>query len=45
MTIDVMITKIIRRYGFEHKATIKFCTLCETGNLPKIKKAYYKLMN
>lgn len=29
MAINEMITKIIRRYGFEHKYTIKFCSVVE----------------
>ena len=43
--LNEMMNNVIRKYGFEHKATIWFCGLVETcTNISYIKKCYEKLM-
>ena len=44
--IESMITNIIRKYGFEHEKTIRFCIITETClNLKFIRKLYRKFMD
>ena len=43
--LNEMMNNVIRKYGFEHKATIWFCGLVETcANIAYIKTCYEKLM-
>ena len=43
--LNEMMNNVIRKYGFEHKATIWFCGLVETcTNISYIKNCYEKLM-
>lgn len=44
--INIMIDEVIRRFGFEHKNTIYFCTIAEkASNIDLIKKVFHKLMS
>lgn len=45
--INTMMNRVIRKYGFEAKETIDFCTLCETLPLDfkKISKEFERLMD
>lgn len=36
MTREKMIEDVIRKFGFEHKATIRFCRMCENLKLPNL---------
>ena len=43
--LNKMMDNVIKKYGFEHKATIWFCGLVETcTNIAYIKNCYEKLM-
>lgn len=43
--LNKMMDNVIKKYGFEHKATIWFCGLVETcNNIAYIKNCYEKLM-
>ena len=46
MTREQMMDNVIRKFGFEAKATIIFCRMCERGNLAhtQIKTRYNELM-
>ena len=43
--IDYMADEIIKRYGFEHPVTIRFCKIIDTSNnLVLIKKIYQQII-
>ncbi len=44
MTIDKMCDEVIYRYGLESKKNISIFRVVDTGNYPKILKAYQKIM-
>lgn len=42
--IEQMITKIIRKYGFEHEKTIQFCKYVEMYPMELLQKIYEAFM-
>ena len=46
MTREEMMDNVIRKFGFEVKETISFCSMCERGNVAneRIEARYKELM-
>lgn len=42
ITMEQMVDAIIMKYGFEHRRTIKFCTLVEQGTDDKEVREVFK---